>query len=111
MENFFYEDNFYSEIGDLLMDLDIDEDDIPELPEDWEITVHESSLEPLVTLSVDWIMDRINEERFSEEGNEYDKIHKIISDSIDFIAINEKIPQMYYPTKKTFKITKADLLV
>lgn len=109
MENFIYDDEFYHDLGDLLIALEIDEDS-PELTDDWEIECIECELEPVFKLSVDFIFDHINEERFTEDGAEADKIEKVLRDNIDFDKINSLIPQLYYPTKKKFTIKKTDVL-
>ena len=109
MENFFLEEKFCPDLSDLCDELDIDEDNVSQLPDDWSLEVCETSMEPIVTLSVDWIMDKIDQERWTENGNEIEKVEKLLA-GIDFKTINEKMPKLYYPTRKTFRITKADLL-
>ncbi len=47
MENFFYEDNFCSYIEDLARVFDIDEDNVNELKDDWQVKVELSDLEPI----------------------------------------------------------------
>ena len=42
------------------------------MDDDYSIECFESSLEPLVTLSYDWIVDRVNEERFPEDNDRID---------------------------------------
>lgn len=108
MENFFYEDTFYSELSDLADDFEIDF-----LPDDWQIKCFESKLEPIVVLNKAWISEIIyntEEERFPED---YDSIEKRFSkalDAIDFTKANELMPKLYYPSGKSFIITKADIL-
>ena len=94
MENFFYNDTFYSDLGELMDDFDFyEEEDVLKLPDNYSLDCKSSSLEPIVNLSADWISERIDEERFTEDGNEIEKIEKILSANIDFdklsaIAIN-----------------------
>lgn len=109
MENFFYDDKFYPDLGDLCDDLDLDEEKIAALPDDWQIKVFETSLEPIVVLSADWILDRIDGERFSE-NDESDKVYKLLQ-QIDFKLVNEKMPKLYYcEYRKSFAIKKTDLI-
>lgn len=110
MENFFYDDEFYSEVGDLLNHLDIEEDKLHELQEDWQIECVESDLQPIITLSADWIHERISENRFTENGNESEELYRILEQYIPFDKINSLIPKLYYPTRKKFTITKQDLI-
>jgi hypothetical protein len=111
MENFFYDNEFYSDLDSLMDDLDLNaEADIYQLPDDWFITCFESKREPIFILSVDFITDAINEERFSEEGREFDEINEVLSNNIDYEKINALIPNLYYPTRTKFLITRADLI-
>ena len=55
-------------------------------------------------------MDRINEERFDEDGHPYDKVVKVFKDNIDFEKINSQMPKLYYGNNKSFLVTKQDLL-
>ena len=111
MENFFYDDKFYSDLGELMDDLDYyEEEDVLKLPDDYSLDCKESKLEPIVTLSVNWIGERIDEERFTEDADEIEKIEKVLSANIDFEKINSLMPKLYYESKEKFKITKADML-
>lgn len=113
MENFFYNDKFYSEIEDLIEDHDWDEDYLNSIPDGFKIKVIICELKPIIDFSTEWIMNMIDEERFSEDNddNEYAKIEKVLKDNIDFEKINSLIPKLYYPTKTTYYITKEDLLL
>ena len=111
MENFFYSDKFYSDLGELMDDLDLYEDeDVSKLPDDYSLDCKYSELEPIVTLSADWIGERIDEERFTEDGDEIEKIEKILSANIDFEKVNSLMPKLYYESIEKFKITKADMV-
>lgn len=113
MENFIYNDKFYSDLGDLCDDIFETGKEISELPDDWAITCLETNIEPIVKFSLDWIFDRIDEDRFPE--NESDdrtvtKVQKILSEYINFEKINELMPKLYYEGNKKFNITKKHLL-
>jgi hypothetical protein len=86
-------------------ELEIDEETIESAPDF--VTCYPAELEPIVKLSPDWILDRIDEERFTEDGNDHDKVYELLS-KIDFSAFNESCPKLYYPTGRKFEITKAD---
>jgi len=112
MENFFIEENFMHDIGCLLTHCDIEEEDVKDLPDDWDIEVQEAIYEPMFKLDVYKIQEMLfnnNEERYSEEGNEDTKIIKALNECIDFEKLNSMIPILWYGGK-TKKITKADLL-
>jgi hypothetical protein len=110
MENFFYNDKFYSDMEELMDDLDYYEEDVLKLPDDYSLDCKGFKLEPIVTLSADWIGERIDEERFTEDGDEIEKILKVLSANIDFDKINSLMPKIYYESGEKFKITKADML-
>lgn len=107
MENFFIDEEFYSDLGVYIDTLD--DEEFEALEDDWSIVATESSLEPIFQLTADWIIDMVPEERFSEDGDEYERVQAALS-KIDYAAVNAAIPKMYYGTKKEFTITKADLL-
>ncbi len=107
-KNFFYEDKFYSDIEEFMIDLEIDEESIESAHDFYRCK--KAQLEPLVVFDAEWILERIDEERFSENNNEreYEKVKEALS-LIDFSKVNEKIPKLYYESYEKFEITKADL--
>jgi len=107
MENFFIENEFFSDFCDYMDSRDLEEDNIPD---DWSEMAVEGKLEPMFDFSLDWIMDRLNEERDDENGNGGEKLIKIFEKHIDFNSINEAMPGFWYATKNKFMITKQDLL-
>src|SRR5688572_20563640 len=110
MENFFYNDKFYSDLGALCDDLDLDEKAIAKLPDDWSIEVTESSLEPIATISARSILQGIDDDRWPEESDSVERKVIRVLETIDFAAINAAMPELYYDTKKHFSIKKSDLL-
>lgn len=113
MENFFFNDEFMSDIDSLLHQIGIDEDDVSSLPDDWSKECFESEERPIVKLSADYILRMIDEGNFSENGydDESAKIAAILNENIDWKKINELIPTLFYPTRNKFYITKADLML
>ena len=112
MENFFVDDTFYDDIGSLMEDLDLfEEQDVENLDgATFSVDCVESTFEPLVTLSYDWIVDRVNEERFPEESDRIDEQFNKAINAIDFDKVNSMMPKLYYPTRKKFTLTKEDFL-
>lgn len=47
MEHFLYDDTFCSDLDDLANVFDIDEDNVNELKDDWQVRVEMSDLEPI----------------------------------------------------------------
>lgn len=113
-ENFFYDFEFYSDLEELIYRLFDDADqEIKELSEDWEIECMQGKLSPIFQLSTDWILNRIDDDRFSENGidKESDIITKVLDKHIDYNMINNSIPKLFFPDRtQKFKITKRDLL-
>lgn len=117
MEHFFVDENFYSELSDFAEDLELDEEDIRLLPDDYSVTAEETTLERVFDIDdrlIDSICENLidwNIERFLEESdNVIEKINKAVKSCIDTEKLNSLMPKMYYPNGKFFKITKTDLL-
>lgn len=110
MENFFYNDKLYYDLGELCDDLDLDEGAIKSLPDDWSIEATASSCEKIAEITPRFISAAIDDERWPEERDSVYK--KVIGalETIDYAAINAVMPELYYDTEKPFTITKADLL-
>ena len=112
MENFFYDGEFFGELDEFIDHItdNGDEEEVYSLPDNFTAKCYESVLEKPVILSAEWIFDRIPEHRFplDSEAGETDICEAL--KLIDFTAANEKLPSLYYQTKKPFFITKADLL-
>ncbi len=113
MEHFFYEDNFCSDIEDLARVFDIDEKNVNELKDDWQIKVELSDLEPIFNIDAENLCQLLadaNEDRLSEDFDEEAKVLKALKETIDFEKLKEALPKLYYPNNKFETITKADLV-
>jgi len=114
MENFFYEDKFISDLTELLYELDLTEEDtsdIEKLPDDWAIEVMDTILEPMFKITPDWIIENMPDDRSSEDGDEVDRLYEKLKKNQELLdKLNELIPELYYPTDKSFTITKQDLI-
>ena len=64
MEDFFYNNDFYSELSDLCNYMDWDEDEINSFEDDFKLEVNQSRLEPIFKIDSEWITERISEYRF-----------------------------------------------
>jgi hypothetical protein len=112
MENFFYKDDFYRDLESFINENFENESEIYELEEDKLFLCLNGKLEPIFELSSEWIISRIDDERFSESNsdNELDKITKVLN-GLDFKKINNLIPKLFYENHKDrFAITKQDLI-
>ena len=117
MENFFYDDRFFTDIEDLMTELDINKETISDLEDDWEITCEETTLEKIFVIKKEFATDAIVnqtdtwEDRFPEDSdNLFKQIKSAIENAIDIDKLNEGLPSLYYPNGKKFKIKKADLV-
>ena len=113
MENFFYNDNFYSDMESFIHENFDDESEIAELDDDKLFLCKGSKLEPILKLSAEWIAERIDDDRFSENNidGEVEEISEILEKNIDYGKINSLMPKLYYENyKDKFTITKQDLL-
>ena len=113
MENFFYDDNFCSDIEDLARVFNIDEDNVNELEDNWQVKVELSDLEPIFKVDSDYLCQLLadtNEERLSDDFDEYAKVLKALKETIDFDKLKDALPKLYYPNNNFETITKADLV-
>ena len=113
MENFFYEEEFCGDLGDLMDYFDIEEP--KHLKDDWTCKIEMAELEPCIKLNVKQLYEMLmnqNEERFGENFDNDDeaKIIKCLSDSIDFDKLKELMPKFYYPNGVKKVVTKQDLI-
>lgn len=114
MENFFYNENFYSDLGELIDYLELE----PEtLEDDWVINCEETTPEKIFVMDKKFITDSIVsntdiwEDRFPEESDDlFTRIEKAIGDAIDIDKLNEGLPSLYYMNGTEFHITKEDIV-
>ena len=120
MENFFVDDNFYSDISELVDDVLYDEriEDVSELPDDWEIECKYTEEKPIGQFDKEKLVGQILEtcevvwsDMLPEDDHRTLKeLKKSISAGIDVEKMNPLVPTLYYPTREKFKITKKDLI-
>jgi len=111
MENFFYDNEYCNSIEDLIYKLVDSEEEIHELPDDYEIKCYPAKLEKLEEIDEYWIIQRMDEDRFPEDDERTsDKILKILKENIDFKKINEAMPELWYESYPPFMIRKEDLI-
>lgn len=114
IENFFEDGEFYTDLEDFIYKVfDGEEEQVRELEEDAVFECKGSKLEPIIDFTSQWITERIDDDRFSENNseNEYEKITKVLDENIDFKKITNLLPKLYYENyKDKFSITKQDLL-
>lgn len=114
MENFFYNEIFYSDLGELIDYLELE----PEtLEDDWIIVCEKTTLEKIFVMRKEFAVDAIVsqtdtwEDRFPEESDDlFKRIEKAISDAIDIDKLNEGLPSLHYANGTKFHITKADII-
>ena len=116
-ENFFWNEYFCTDIDCLLMHLELEEEEIYELEDDYKIECQETTLEKMFVVDKDFIVNAVSnqtdrwEDRFPEDSDDlFEQINKAIESAIDIDKLNEGIPSLYYANRKTFFITKQDLI-
>lgn len=113
MEHFFYDDTFCTDLEDLANIVYIDEDNVNELKDDWQVKVELSDLEPIFNIDAENLCQLLadaNEDRLSEDFDEEAKVLKALKETIDFDKLKDALPKLYYPSSKIETITKADLV-
>ena len=107
----FFNDRYYDELHDIILELELDAYDILQLPEDYTLVAYETDLETIQELNAKLILDAIDEDRFPENADSTCReILKILNDNIDFEKINSLLPKLYYESSRKIIITKADLI-
>jgi hypothetical protein len=113
MKYFFLDDNFCSDLGNLVNIYDIKEDNVNDLKENWIAKVELSDLEPIFIIDAEklcQILADSNEDRLSEDFDEENKVLKALKECIDFEKLKKSLPKLYYPNGKFEIITKSDLV-
>lgn len=113
MENFFVNDKFYPDLEEYLIDMDLEQEDIEALPDDYTLEAEDTDHEPMFKLDsseLASILDEWHSERKSEDGDEWEEIKEALNKSVDFEKLNANIPCLHYPNGQALIITKSDLL-
>jgi len=121
MENFFVDEDFYTDIEGYLAHLELEQDDVEALPDNFEQETELSTLEPVCEIYEDWlhkviieqIIDNYEDRISADDGvlkEVEEKIKVALHASINIDKINEGVPKYYYPNGTKGKITKQDLL-
>lgn len=111
MENFFYNDNFFSDIDTLMCYLDLDdEQSIIALENDWYIQVGLTTPRPIIQYNSYMLTGLVQDDDLSEDQEELETLRKILEKEINFDKINKLVPELCYLNGKTEMITKEYLL-
>lgn len=113
MENFFYKDDFCSDFEDLARILGINEENVNEIYNDWQVKVGLSDLEPVFKVGADDLCQLLAdayEDRLSEDFDEEAKVLKALKGCIDFDKLKEALPKLFYPNGRYDVIKKSDLI-
>ena len=114
MENFIEIESgtFFNDLSDLIDTLSFKTDvlTVNDLSNTLTINCQQCVLEPVAVIDADWILERIDEERWPEDNDYvYERALKDLG-KLNFDTINEKMPKLYYPIGEKFTITKQDLI-
>jgi len=104
---YLYKNKFYEQIKDIF-----DLEEINNFEDGWECEIQMCSQQTIETIDGDYIADRIDDDRFSEDNDidEKEQIAKILNDYIDWKSINAMLPKLWYANGKIQKMTKQKLL-
>lgn len=117
MENFFYEEEFCSDLGELIDYIGYEEEDIIEFDNDWYLEIYPSKLEKVFVATDKWLVDAVLratdyfDDRFPEDSEDImERIGDAIKKVVDIDRLNSLLPELYYPIGHKAKVTKQDLL-
>ena len=93
MNNFYYCGSFYHDLFELCKYEEWEKDNIMSFGDNIYTVIELADLQSIVQLNANWIIDRINEHRFSENNsdNEVSQLTKLLEANIDFEYINKQI--------------------
>jgi hypothetical protein len=97
------DDCFYSEIDELVEQSIEGFNSIDEIPTDIEIKYYDCELQPIFKLDsalLTLLLSEHFEENSSEDGSEWDKVQPLIEKHLNFDALNEDAPCLWYPHGK-----------
>ena len=105
-----YNDNYYDELSDIIEDIDVES-----LKEGDVIKCGNCTLEPIITLTANMIVDSLEnhlEERHSEDNvqEELQQITNVLKENIDFDKINSLLPKLWYPNGKEIVFTYEQIM-
>lgn len=109
MQNFFYDDKFYKDLESFIERENLT-GIICQLDDNQTWECMGTQLENYAHIDADFIVDAIDEERKTEDGDELIDIKELLNKYCDFDKINAAMPKAYYPSESEFTITKADLV-
>lgn len=118
MENFFIDDNFYSDLDEYIdsLLLEIEYDSLEHLPDDFKVEAFESEKrQAFGSLDHDRIMEFIEDTYIDDLPESYfdnysNEVLESLKKSFDIEAFKKTLPHYYYSTNKKFTITKQDLI-
>lgn len=109
-EQFFWSDEFYHDMGDFIDSIADDyKEDFSDMEDTWSVKCYEAELQPMLKISKDTFYE-LAEERFPEDNDRIEQQFSKALDLIPFDQVMEAMPKLYYQTRKTFTITKQDIL-
>ena len=115
-EMYYYNDNFYNQIVDIIDDLDFKESP-EELPDDFQLEYQECQLEVVHDFNLDRLVEILhdhNEDRYTDDDdwNEQvdDKLRQTLEHYIDFETIQLDLPKLWYPQKQKLYLNKQDII-
>lgn len=108
------DDRYFDDIDDVIRHItEIEDKDIEDFSDDYTLEVECCDLEPIFQLNSENLYELLLntfEERSSDSGDEWDKVEDILKKHIDFEALNNDIPKLWFPNGKTETYSKNQLI-
>ena len=107
------DDHFYSEIDEMVESAIEDFKTIDDLPADLSIEYYECELRPIFKLDAELLSEMLAnnfEENSSEDGNEWDGVKALIEKHLNFDALNEDAPELWFPVGKPIRINRETII-
>lgn len=107
------DDHFYSEIDEMVESAIDEYNSIEEIPSDFIIEYYECKLRPIYKLDSRVLYELIHdhfEENSSESGDEWDDVEDLIKKHLNFDAINEEAPELWFPEGKEITMSRDKVI-
>lgn len=107
------DDRFYSELDEMVEDAIDNFPFINDLPEDLSIEYYECELQPIFKLDsalLSTLLADHFEENSSEDGDEWDGVQALIEKHLNFDALNEAAPHLWFPYGKPIVMDREKII-
>lgn len=107
------DDRFYDELDEMVEDAIDDYPTMDDVPADLSIEYYECELLPIFKLDSSLLSTLLAahfEENSSEDGNEWDGVQSLIEKHLNFDALNEAAPHLWFPHGNPVIMDRAKII-